>query len=109
MLTLTREERQVILFLISTALLGLGISFLVKINSPVARVLQADDRIARINLNAVSPEELAKVPGITPKLAENIAVHRNTKGKFKDIAELKEIKGIGDYRYEKLKDLFFVE
>jgi hypothetical protein len=23
--------------------------------------------------------------------------------------ELKDIKGIGDYRYEKLKDLFFIE
>jgi competence protein ComEA len=47
--------------------------------------------------------------GITPKLANSILVYRNTKGAFRDIEEIKQLKGIGDYRYEKLKDLFFVD
>jgi len=90
-------------------LLGLGINFTLKANCRLVKVLVADERITKINLNQASVEELIKTLGITPKLAEKIVAYRNTKGTFKDIAELKEIKGIGDYRYEKLKDLFFVE
>ncbi len=109
MLNLTLQERKVLLFLMSVALVGWGINFAIKVNSPVAGVFQVDNRITRINLNQASLEDLLGAPGITPKLAQNIIIYRNTRGTFRDIEELKEIKGIGDYRYEKLKDLFFVE
>lgn len=109
MLNLTPQERRVILFLISVALLGLGINFALKVNSPITQLIRVDNHITKINLNEVSLEELTNIPGITPKLVKNIVAYRNNRGAFKDIEELKEIKGIGDYRYEKLKDLFFVE
>jgi len=109
MLNLTLQERKVILFLFSVALVGLGINFALKVNSPITKFIQVDNHITKINLNEVSLGELTNIPGITPKLVKNIVAYRNTKGEFKDIEELKEIKGIGDYRYEKLKDLFFVE
>ncbi len=109
MLNLTLQERKVLLFLMSVALVGIGINFAVKVNSHITKLIQVDSRITRINLNQASLEDLLSTPGITPKLAKNIVAYRNTRGAFKDIEELKEIKGIGDYRYEKLKDLFFVE
>jgi len=109
MLNLTQEERKVILFLLAVALLGLGINFAIKVNSPIVSVLVRDDHFAKVNLNQVNLQDLLSLTGITPKLAESIIAYRNARGAFGDIEELKEIKGIGEYRYEKLKDLFYVE
>jgi len=109
MFNLTQEERKVILFLLAVACLGLGINSALKVNSRIVSVLRTDERIAKINLNQARLQELLNLPGITPKLAKNIIAYRNTKGVLNDIEELKEIKGIGDYRYERLKELFYVE
>ena len=109
MFNLTLQERRVILFLISVILLGLGINFAVKFNSPLVKLIQVDNHITKININKANLEDLLGTPGVTPKLAKNIAAYRDTRGPFRDIEELKEIKGIGDYRYGKLKELFYVE
>ena len=109
MLNLTPQERRVILFLISVALLGLGINFALKVNSRITQIIRVDNHITKINLNQANLQDLLSTTGISPKLVKNIVAYRNTKGAFRDIEELKDVKGIGDYRYEKLKDLFFVE
>jgi len=109
MFALTKEERQAVLFLISLNLVGLGINFVLKTNSPIKSIIPIDANFTKINLNRVSLEDLLSSPGITPKLAEKIITYRNSRGPFQNLEELKEIKGIGDYRYEKLKDLFFLE
>ncbi len=109
MLNLTPEERRVILFLISVALLGLGINFALKVNSRITKLIRVDNHIAKININKANLQDLLGARGISPKSAKNIVAYRNTKGAFRDIEELKDVKGIGGYRYEKLKDLFFVE
>jgi len=109
MLNLTPQERWIVLFLINMALLGLGINFAMKTNSRITKLIQADNHITKININKANLQELLSTPGITPKLARNIVAYRNAKSEFRDLEELKEIRGIGDYRYEKLKDLFFIE
>ena len=109
MFNLTQQERQVVIFLISVALAGLGINFVLKLNSGIEKLIWADDRLTKININQAGLDELLGMKIITPKLAKSIIEYRNAKGAFRDIQELKEIKGIGDYRYERLKDLLFVE
>ncbi len=109
MLNLTPQERRVILFLTSMALLGLGINFALKVNSRITKFIRVDNRIIKIDINKANLQDLLSTQRISPKLAKNIITYRNAKGAFRDIEELKEIKGIGDYRYEKLKDLFFAE
>ena len=109
MFNLTPQERRVILFLTSVALLGLGINFALKVNSRITKLIQVGNHITKININKANLQDLLGTPGIPPKLAKNIVAYRNIKGAFRGIEELKEIKGIGDYRYEKLKDLFFIE
>jgi len=109
MLNLTREECRVILFLMSMALVGLGVNFALKVNSRIERVVKVDSNIAKIDLNQAKTEDLLSLRGISPKLAEKIIAYRNQHGPFRNLEELKEIKGIGDYRYEKLRDLFFVD
>ena len=109
MFNLTPQERQVILFLISISLICLGINFAVKINSKIENIIKTDINTTKLDINKVGLEELVAGQYLTPKLAKNIVEYRNIHGPFRDLEELKEIRGIGDYRYEKLKGLFFVE
>lgn len=67
------------------------------------------DVSGKININSCSLEELDTLPGIGPARAQDITAYRDTNGGFKSIDELKNIKGIGDKTFEKLKDLVSVE
>jgi len=58
----------------------------------------------KVNINTASASELDTLPGIGPVYAERIIEYRNANGGFKTPAEIKNIKGIGDKTYEKLKD-----
>lgn len=57
----------------------------------------------RINVNKADREALKALPGIGPAYSKRIIVYREKNGGFKTIEELKEIKGIGPKRLEKLK------
>lgn len=109
MFNFTKQERQVILFLISVALIGLGINFAIKVNCRIEKFVRVDNAIAKIDINQATFEDFLGTSSITPNLAKKIIEHRNSHGSFRDLEELKEIKGIGDYRYEKLKHLFVVK
>ncbi len=109
MFSLTRQERQVILFLTGLAVAGLGINFCLKANSRLQRFVQARPEMAKININTTNLDDLAAIKTVSPKLARKIIEYRNTQGPFQSIEDLKEIKGIGTYRYEKLKAIFYVE
>ena len=59
--------------------------------------------LAAINLNSATKDELVALPGIGPAKAKAILDHRKAHGPFKSIEELKDVKGIGAKRFEKLK------
>lgn len=59
--------------------------------------------LAAINLNSATKDELVALPGIGPSKAQAILDHRKAHGPFKSIEELKDVKGIGAKRFEKLK------
>lgn len=58
----------------------------------------------KINLNQADISQLQTISGIGEKRAQDIIEYRHQKGGFKSIDELKEISGIGDKTFEKLKD-----
>lgn len=58
----------------------------------------------KININTASLEELLKISGIGESKAKNIIEYRETNGQFKNIEEIKNINGIGDSLFNKIKD-----
>lgn len=63
---------------------------------------------SKININTATQTELETLPGIGPATATKIIAYREENGKFKSIEEIKEVSGIGDSKYEKIKDLIKV-
>lgn len=58
----------------------------------------------KISLNSATIEELMTLPGIGESKAKLIIAYRDTNKGFKEIEEIKNVKGIGDSIYEKIKD-----
>lgn len=57
-----------------------------------------------ININNASKEELMNLSGIGESKAKDIIEYRNNVGLFKSIEEIKNVSGIGDALYTKIKD-----
>lgn len=58
-----------------------------------------------INLNTAKVEEFAELPGIGEKLAERIVAYRRVHGRFRTVEDLREVKGIGKKRLDRLRPL----
>lgn len=62
----------------------------------------------RVNLNTATLAQLDALPGVGPVLAQRILTHRDQQGGFRSVGDLRQVDGIGDARYEQLKDLVTV-
>jgi len=62
-----------------------------------------------VNLNTADQRMLECLPGIGPELAERIVNYRKTIGRFVSTEQIMDVEGIGEKRYEALKDLITVE
>ncbi|MGR3765103.1 helix-hairpin-helix domain-containing protein [Rossellomorea sp. NS-SX7] len=64
---------------------------------------------SKINLNEASEEEFESLPGIGPAKAATFVQYREENGPFTKIEDIKNISGIGDKTFEKLKEHIFVQ
>ena len=62
----------------------------------------------KVNLNTATAEQLQTLPGIGPALAKTIIEHRTKSGKFNKIEELLNVKGVGEKKFQKIKDRLVV-
>ncbi len=58
----------------------------------------------KININTASESELETLEGIGASLAEKIVEYREKNGKFKNIEDIKNVTGIGDSKFEVIKN-----
>lgn len=62
-----------------------------------------------INLNKADETQLTTLPGIGPSKAQAIISYREEHGAFKSIEDLKNVTGIGDKTFERLKEFIEVK
>lgn len=62
---------------------------------------QASDKI---NINTADKTALEKLPGIGPSLAERILEYRKANGRFNEVSDIKKVSGIGDAKFNQMKD-----
>jgi competence protein ComEA len=62
-----------------------------------------------ININKANETDLQTLPGIGASLAGRIVEYRNSNGKFNEIEDIKNVSGIGDSKYENIKNLICVK
>lgn len=62
-----------------------------------------------INLNSAGIDELVSLPGIGESTAEKIIEYRNKKGKFKKIQDIMKVKGIGQKKFDNIKEYLVIE
>lgn len=57
-----------------------------------------------VNINTANEEELQKLSGIGSSIATKIVAYRKENGKFNTIEDIKNVSGIGESKFEKIKN-----
>ncbi len=57
-----------------------------------------------VNINTADEKQLETLPGVGPATAQKIIDYRKQNGAFKSIDEIKKVRGIGEKKFEKLRD-----
>ena len=63
----------------------------------------------KVNINEAKQEDFEQLPGIGPSIAKKIVEYRQQNGKFTSIDELQEVKGIGEAKFENIKEYIMVK
>ncbi len=104
MLNLSRPEKFFILTLLAIGVFCAGFSYHYKVTNTELEAIDIIETHSLIDINKAGATEIEKLPGIGPVLAHEIVLYREAVAGFKSIDELKRVKGIGDKKFEKIKD-----
>lgn len=75
----------------------------------IASAVQAGDTTVKIDINKATAQELTQLKGIGDKTAEQIIEYRTNTAKFTKIEDIMNIKGIGEKKFEAIKDQITVD
>jgi len=64
---------------------------------------------SKVNINTATQTQLETLAGIGPSTANKIISYRKENGKFHKIEDIKEVNGIGEAKFEKIKDFICVK
>lgn len=73
-------------------------------NSTTSNDQSFSSSIQKVNINTATKEELMTLDGVGEATAEKIIAYRQEHGSFSSIEEIKEVSGIGDKKYEAIKE-----
>lgn len=119
-----KYEKIILIILCLAVLSGLGFSAKAKkINSTAGVSIETSDfektslkavdemiqQHSVININTALADELERLDGIGPALAERIVEYRQIHGPFSEKSGLLRVKGIGPKKYERIKNNISVD
>lgn len=58
-----------------------------------------------VNINTAELDELDRLPGVGPAIAQKIIDYRSANGSFSNIEAVLEVSGIGETKFEQIRDL----
>jgi len=120
---LTQQEKKVIIVLSAFAVLGLAVlAYRTYFARPKLRVVHSGiksgaaadyEKVIKgrnaVNLNTADASKIETLPGIGPKLAREIVAYRVEHGSFLLKEDLMKVKGIGQNKFDGIKDLIALE
>jgi comEA protein len=62
-----------------------------------------------VNINKAGKTELISIPEIGEKTAKNIINYRAVHGRFKTLKDIKNVKGIGNKKFEKIEKYIYIK
>ena len=68
-----------------------------------------NDPIEKVNINEASEDELLNINGVGSTIAKNIIEYRDSDGRFDTLEELKDVTGIGNSTFSKMKDMIILK
>lgn len=63
----------------------------------------------KININSAGQSDLERLPSIGPVMAKKIINYRSASGGFRQVEDLMKVQGIGNKKFNKLRDHVFVD
>ena len=78
-------------------------------NGSGEEIIEEDEKTTQSSLNKAIEQDLQKLPEIGPSLAYRIISYRNENGKFSTVEDIKNVNGIGDSKYENIRDFICVK
>ncbi len=63
----------------------------------------------KININTASVDDFSKIPGIGSSIASRIVEYRKENGKFSTVEDIKNVSGIGDAKFNNIKNYIYVK
>ena len=98
-------------FVLLTALFMFGVNSALCASGEMGKQAASEtvEQTAKININSADATQLETLPGIGPATAQKIIDYREANGPFKSVEGIKEVKGIGDKKFDAIKDFVTIE
>lgn len=71
--------------------------------APVDPRRASQGTVRQVDLNQATVADLEALPGIGPKLAQRVIDHRDERGPFHSVDDLRQVRGIGRKKFDRLR------
>ena len=113
MINLTKQERLILIFLGFVALSGVTLNICFKnaphLSSFYGNIIENKIFNSKLNINSADKEDLLKIKGIGPVLAQRIVDYRTSQGPFLSVDDIIYVKGIGEKKFRQINDFIKID